>query len=185
LSCISFWLFCCQVMFSFCILFWNCLSNSPGCPGIHYIDRLASASQVLELKAYAVIMSCFTTVLLLLFLKSYLFILFTWIHCSYTRRVHQIPLQMVVSHHVVAGDWTLDLWKNRQCSSWFGSIFRNVRFKTLARILENSASFFLGRPREGRESDHINCCWNSGTAMTGDKGLNRPRKLSMLNGCTM
>ena len=27
-----------------------------------------------------------------------------------------IPLQMVVSHHVVAGNWTQDLWKSSQCS---------------------------------------------------------------------
>jgi hypothetical protein len=26
------------------------------------------------------------------------------------------PLQMVVSHHVVAGNWTQDLWKSSQCS---------------------------------------------------------------------
>jgi hypothetical protein len=31
---------------------------------------------------------------------------------------HQIPLQMVVSYHVVAGNWTQDLWKNKssKCS---------------------------------------------------------------------
>ena len=34
----------------------------------------------------------------------------------HTRRGHQIPLQMVVSHHVVAGNWTQDLWKSSQCS---------------------------------------------------------------------
>jgi len=28
----------------------------------------------------------------------------------------RIPLQMVVSHHVVAGIWTQDLWKSSQCS---------------------------------------------------------------------
>jgi hypothetical protein len=48
------------------------------------------------------------------FLKIYLFII-----CKYTvavfrhsRRGRQILLQMVVSHHVVAGIWTLDLWKS-------------------------------------------------------------------------
>jgi hypothetical protein len=30
----------------------------------------------------------------------------------YTRRKHQVPLQMVVSHYVVAGNWTQDLWKS-------------------------------------------------------------------------
>jgi hypothetical protein len=34
----------------------------------------------------------------------------------YTRRGHQIPLQMVVSHHVVAGNGTQDIWKSSQCS---------------------------------------------------------------------
>jgi hypothetical protein len=34
----------------------------------------------------------------------------------HTRRRHWIPLQMVVSHHVVAGNWTQDLRKNSQCS---------------------------------------------------------------------
>jgi hypothetical protein len=30
----------------------------------------------------------------------------------HTRRGHQITLQMVISHHVVAGNWTQDLWKS-------------------------------------------------------------------------
>jgi hypothetical protein len=34
----------------------------------------------------------------------------------HTRRGHWIPLQMVVSHHVVAGNCTQDLWKSNQCS---------------------------------------------------------------------
>jgi hypothetical protein len=48
------------------------------------------------------------------FFKIYLFII-----CKYTvavfrhsRRGRQILLQMAVSHHVVAGIWTLDLRKN-------------------------------------------------------------------------
>jgi hypothetical protein len=36
--------------------------------------------------------------------------------CLQARRGHQISLLMVVSHHVVAGNWTQDLWKSRQCS---------------------------------------------------------------------
>jgi hypothetical protein len=27
-----------------------------------------------------------------------------------------IPLQMIVSYHVVAGNWTQDLWKRNECS---------------------------------------------------------------------
>jgi hypothetical protein len=34
----------------------------------------------------------------------------------HTKRRHQISLQMVVSHHVVAGNCTQDLWKSSQCS---------------------------------------------------------------------
>jgi len=34
----------------------------------------------------------------------------------HTRRGHQISLQMVVNHHVIAGIWTQDLWKSSQCS---------------------------------------------------------------------
>jgi hypothetical protein len=48
------------------------------------------------------------------FLKIYLFITckYTVAVFRHTRRGRQISLQMVVSHHVVAGIWTLDLWKN-------------------------------------------------------------------------
>jgi hypothetical protein len=31
---------------------------------------------------------------------------------THSRRGSQISLRMVVSHHVVAGIWTLDLWKS-------------------------------------------------------------------------
>ena len=34
----------------------------------------------------------------------------------HTRRGRQISLRVVVSHHVVAGIWTQDLWKSSQCS---------------------------------------------------------------------
>ena len=34
----------------------------------------------------------------------------------HTRWGHQIPLQMFVSHHVVAGNWNQDLWKSSQFS---------------------------------------------------------------------
>jgi hypothetical protein len=37
------------------------------------------------------------------FLKISLLILCMWVHC-HTRRGHRIPLQMVVSHHVVSGN---------------------------------------------------------------------------------
>jgi hypothetical protein len=57
-----------------------------------------------------------------LFFKIYLF-MYVFIICKYsvavfrhTRRGHQISSWMVVSHHVVAGIWTQDLWKSSQCS---------------------------------------------------------------------
>jgi hypothetical protein len=34
----------------------------------------------------------------------------------HSRRGCQISLQMAVSHHVVAGNWTQDLWESSQCS---------------------------------------------------------------------
>ena len=49
--------------------------------------------------------------ILVLFLR---FILCMYMHCRslrHTRRGHRIPLQMIVSHHEVAGNWTQDLWK--------------------------------------------------------------------------
>jgi hypothetical protein len=50
------------------------------------------------------------------FLKIYLFITckYTVAVFKHTRRGRQILLQMVVSHHVVAGIWTLDLRKSSQ-----------------------------------------------------------------------
>ena len=52
-----------------------------------------------------------------IFLKIYLFIIckYTAAVFRHTRRGHQIPLQMVVSHHVVAGIWTQDHRKISQC----------------------------------------------------------------------
>jgi len=61
-----------------------------------------------------------------LLLCSFFFLTFIYIFytCEYTvavfrhtRKRHQIPLQIVVSHHVVAGNWTQDLLKNGQYSS--------------------------------------------------------------------
>jgi hypothetical protein len=48
------------------------------------------------------------------FLKIYLFIICKYIVAVFrhSRRGSQISLRMVVSHHVAAGIWTLDLWKS-------------------------------------------------------------------------
>jgi hypothetical protein len=52
-----------------------------------------------------------------------LFKIYLFHECEYTFTVfrhtirgHRIPLQMVVSHHVVAGNRIQDLWKSSQCS---------------------------------------------------------------------
>jgi hypothetical protein len=85
---------------------------SPGCPGTHSVvwavlelrNLPASASQVLGLKA------C-TTSAWLFFFFSFKKIIYKFYADEYTvaifrhiRRGQQIPLQMVVSHHVVAGN---------------------------------------------------------------------------------
>jgi hypothetical protein len=51
-------------------------------------------------------------------LKVHLFNVYEYIVAVFrhTWRGHQIPFQMVVSHHVVAGNWTRDPWKSSQCS---------------------------------------------------------------------
>ena len=54
------------------------------------------------------------------FIYKDLLIIIIWNHTvavfRHTRRGHQISLQMVVRHHVVAGIWTQDLWKSSLCS---------------------------------------------------------------------
>ena len=45
----------------------------------------------------------------------YTFIMYTTF-CPHARREHQISLQMLVSHHVVAENWTQELWKSSQCA---------------------------------------------------------------------
>jgi hypothetical protein len=51
------------------------------------------------------------------FKKPHLFYLYEYaVAFRHNRREHEISLQIVVSHHVVAGNWTLDLWKGSQCS---------------------------------------------------------------------
>ena len=54
------------------------------------------------------------------FLKDLFIYSCVWVLCLhvwlYARRGHQIPLWMVMSHHVGAGNWTQDPWKSSQCS---------------------------------------------------------------------
>jgi hypothetical protein len=64
--------------------------------------------------------SIFTVLISLCFKDFFIYLFYV---CEYTvsvfrhtRRGHRIPLQMVVSHRVVAGIWTQDLWKSSRCS---------------------------------------------------------------------
>jgi hypothetical protein len=57
------------------------------------------------------------------FLKIYLFIIFT-VFCLYSLKWHQISLQMVLSQHVVSGNWTQDPWKSCQCSQPLSHVSR-------------------------------------------------------------
>ena len=53
------------------------------------------------------------------FLIFYLFIMYTVFClcvCLQARKGHQISFQMVVSHHMVVGNGTQNLWTSRQCS---------------------------------------------------------------------
>jgi hypothetical protein len=50
----------------------------------------------------------------LYFLKIYVYE-YTLAVFRHIRRARQITLYMIVSHHVVAGNWTQDLWKSSQC----------------------------------------------------------------------
>ena len=54
---------------------------------------------------------CFLRFIYLLVIYKYTVAVF-----RHPRRGHQTSLQLVVSHHVVAGNWTQDLWKSSQCS---------------------------------------------------------------------
>ena len=74
-----------------------------------------------EVKKYPAIYlgsSTFPLLFFFFFLKIYLFIIskYTVAVFSHTRRGCQILLRMVVSHHVVSGIWTHNLWKSSQCS---------------------------------------------------------------------
>ena len=65
---------------------------------------------------------CFKSLFVCLFVCLIDWLIFFYV-CEYTvplfrhtRRGHRIPLQMAVSHHVGARNWTQDLWKSNQCS---------------------------------------------------------------------
>ena len=56
---------------------------------------------------------CISFVLFCFFKDLYQYTVAVFRH---TKRGHQIPLEVVVSHYVAAGGWARDLWRNSRCS---------------------------------------------------------------------
>jgi hypothetical protein len=81
-------------------------------------------------------LSIFLYLLLFLFsfLKIYLFYKceYTEVVFRHTRRGHQIPLKMVVSHYVFVGNWTQDFWKSRTAESSLQPLISFKTFKFLS-----------------------------------------------------
>jgi hypothetical protein len=99
-----------SILFFYLFIFRDRVSLcSPGCPGTHSIDQAglelrnppASASQVLGLKA------CATMPGSVYFLKIYYICMYVY--------MYTVAVQMVVSHHVVAGNWIQDLCSLQPC----------------------------------------------------------------------
>jgi len=79
---------------------WVFLMDWLASPSVPTVSQLLLPLLALQVCVYA------TTPDLLLFFKIYLFYLYEYTVAvfKHTRRGHQIPLQMVVSHHVFAGN---------------------------------------------------------------------------------
>jgi hypothetical protein len=80
----------------------------------HWASNLSSWGTCHQVRGYLHICSAQTLSLSLsLPLSLFPFLFFIWVYSVFrhTRRGHRILLQMVVSHHVVAENWTWDLWK--------------------------------------------------------------------------
>ena len=90
-----------------CFAYWDTVSlSSPGWPATHYVAQAAANS----------FFFFFKRIINLFYLYEYTVAVF-----RHTKRGHQISLQLVVSHHMAAGNWTQDLWKSSQCVVLFFS----------------------------------------------------------------
>ena len=110
---------------------WQLCSAEPCWPGAyHFLFWCKEGTYI----------SCVLVPVVFGFLKIYLFSYFMYEYTiaifRHTRRGYWTLLQMVVSHHVVAGDWTQDLWKSSQCwarspapSSSFSLKVYDIRFE--------------------------------------------------------
>jgi hypothetical protein len=78
---------------------------------------------------------------------------YTVANFRHTRRGHQISLQVVVSHHMVAGIWTQDLWKSSQCSYPLSHLASPLlrHFNTIHWGLEQETVFPNTHPSETHE----------------------------------
>jgi hypothetical protein len=97
---------------------WNVSPQSVPALKESWLDRLGFRSWAYPLIIDVNRGNCYEWGKKLCFFKIYLFII-----CKYTvavfrhsRRGHRIILQMVVSHHVVTGNWTQNLRKSSQSS---------------------------------------------------------------------
>jgi len=75
---------------------------------------------------YACLLVCLQDLLNIYFGAVEMFCLHIYLYTKYVAGAHggqkrtsdpsKLELQVVVSHHVVAGNWTQNLWKSNQCS---------------------------------------------------------------------
>ena len=106
--------------FSSFIIFWGMVSQFPSCPGIHIIDQVIFLVTFCFCSCYLSVNPHFFSLSLSLSLSLSFIYLFVCLFVMYrifclcgrlqTKRGNQTSLQIVVSHHVVPGNWTQDLW---------------------------------------------------------------------------
>jgi hypothetical protein len=118
------WCFCSNWWTRFCNLHqvpsWCCGFCDSGhmhndiCPPWWYVEQFHRPKSLCPSPTHLTLPLALVSPWTFFFLR-FIYLFYVSVHC-HTRRGHQIPLQMVVSHHVVVGIWIQDLWKNSQCS---------------------------------------------------------------------
>jgi hypothetical protein len=152
-----------------CVCMWVCKCvYIHGCVCVCACVRASKCMDVLtetmgHCQASSSIISTLLSLLLLLFLlffKIYLFILYMWIHCSCLQKGHWIPRQMVEGNHVVAGNWTQNLWKSSQCSELLSHLSSPITI-----IWRQCISLiwldWLSRLSPASTSPGLGCLWTS------------------------
>jgi hypothetical protein len=107
---------------------WSSWSEEKGIPGGIQVVTLKLAIWCIIVIVlfiylfYICVYTCIYMYVCIYYILHILYLLYIIYMCvcvlcfMHIRRGHQIPLQMVVSYHLVAGNWTQDLWKSSQCS---------------------------------------------------------------------